>query len=394
MVLNQWRGWPARQRVRAVLVSVIALVVLVVLYEVRGALLPFALGLGLAYLALPLVDWLEGHAPALLHRTRLARPLAILVVYVLALGLIVAFFAYLVPVIIGQVEQLIAQREQILQALQTQLAALGAWYQATIPTQLQVAIESRLQGSGDALLKALQTGIVGGLVAVGNTVSLVLGYLAIPFWLIFVLYDAHEYRRTAHDLIPERIRPDVANVARILDDVLSGYLRGQIIVASITGALTAIALTIIGVEFAVLLGFLVAVLDLIPTFGPIIALVPVTLIAAMGRPIDALWAVVALVAVQQVENAIIGPRIVGESVQVRPAVLMLLLVIGNELAGVLGLVIIVPLAAMLRDVIRYIYIRTRADGPTPSESLDEVRRARRRRPTPPDDASAKSATET
>jgi predicted PurR-regulated permease PerM len=194
----------------------------------------------------------------------------------------------------------------------------------------------------------------------------------IPFWLFFVLHDARAYRRMVRSLIPESLRPDVINVARILDHVLSGYLRGQVIVASVTGVLTTIALTIIGVQFAVLLGFVVAVLDLIPTFGPIIALVPVTLIAAVGRPINALWAVVALVAVQQIENVLIGPRIVGESVRVRPAVLMLLLVIGNELGGVLGLVIIVPLAAVARDVIRYIYARTGADGLTPAESLAEV----------------------
>ncbi len=313
----------------------------------------------------------------------MARVLAIAVVYVLALGLIVAFFAYLVPVIISQVEALIAQREQIAQTLQTELAALRQWHLATVPPQVRTAIESRLQGAGDAALEALQTGIVGGLIAVGNTVSLALGYMAIPFWLIFVLHDAHAYRRMARDLAPESIRPDVASVARILDDVLSGYLRGQLIVAGIAGALTAIALSIIGVEFAILLGFLVAVLDLIPTFGPIIAMVPVTLIAAMGRPVNALWAVIALVAVQQAENIIIGPRVVGESVQVRPAVLMLLLVIGNELAGVLGLVTIVPLAAMLRDVIRYIYIRTGPDGTAPAEGLAAVREARRRRRSAP-----------
>ncbi|HOG48650.1 MAG TPA: AI-2E family transporter, partial [Anaerolineae bacterium] len=269
MIFNQWRGWPARQWARAALAGVVGLGVVAVLYRVRGALLPFALGLGLAYLALPAVDWLEDHAPRPLRRGTLARSLAIIVVYVVALGLTAAFFAYLVPVIIGQVEQLIAQREQIIGTVQTQLVALYEWYRATIPTQVQATVESRLQDAGDALLKALQSGIVGGLVAVGNTVSLVLGYLAIPFWLFFVLHDARDYRRAAHDLMPERIRPDIANVGRIIDNVLSGYLRGQLIVASVTGALTAIALSIIGVEFAVFLGFMVAVLDLIPSFGPV-----------------------------------------------------------------------------------------------------------------------------
>jgi len=369
MIVDQWRGWSPRQRARVVLVSVVAVVVLVTLYKARGALLPFVLGLGLAYLALPSVDWLEDHAPALLRRLKLARPLAIVVVYVAALGLIVGFFAYLVPVIIRQVEQLIAQRGQIIETVRVQFFALREWYLTTIPLQVQAAIEARLQDAGASLLKMLQSGIVGGLALVTNTVSLILGYLVIPFWLFFVLHDARAYRRMAYSLIPESLRPDVSNVARIVDHVLSGYLRGQLIVASATGLLTTIALTIIGVEFAVLLGFVVAVLDLIPTFGPIIALVPVTLIAAVGRPINALWAVIALIAVQQIENVLIGPRIVGESVRVPPALLMVLLVIGNQLGGVLGLVIIVPLAAVARDVIRYIYARTGADGLTPAESL-------------------------
>jgi predicted PurR-regulated permease PerM len=375
-VFVELRSWPPRRWARVALVATVIILGGLILYRVRGGLAPFVLGLLAAYIVLPLVDWLQARLPLFLHRVHAARFTAIVLVYIGALALLAGFFAFIVPLIIAQIEQLIANRGIIVTAIQLRLTALRAWYMTTLPLAVRTTIENQVRTASGSLLSALQQGIVGGLTAVRNLVSLLLGYLIIPFWLFFVLYDARGLKRGVVGAIPEGLRPDLLSLAQLWDDVLGAYLRGQLVVAGSVGIMTMLALGIIGVNFFVLLGILVGILDLVPTLGPILALIPVLTIAAIEQPIKALWALIALLAIQQVEGSIIGPRVVGQSVQVRPALIMLLLVIGNELAGILGLVVIVPLAAILRDTIHYLYLRTAPEGIDPQEALQRVRRRR------------------
>ncbi|MDI7275278.1 MAG: AI-2E family transporter, partial [Anaerolineae bacterium] len=162
------------------------------------------------------------------------------------------------------------------------------------------------------------------------------------------------------------------------DDVLGAYIRGQLVVAAVVGVLTTVSLFALGVDFAILLGFFAFVGDLIPTLGPILAAIPTVIIAALERPILGLWALLALIAVQQFESILIGPRVVGSIVRLTPAVIIVLLVIGGQLWGFIGLLIVVPLFALVRDLVRYVNWRTSAEAYSPEEALRRVREQRQR----------------
>jgi predicted PurR-regulated permease PerM len=378
-VLDAWRSWPGRQRLRFVFNGAVALLALFILYQARGALTPFIVGLVGAYLLVPGVNWVQRHLPRRLSARPAGRALAILLVYLVVLGLVVGFFALIVPVIVRQIEQLIANRERIVATILTWAADLRAWYFETFPEALRSAIEGQLRALGDQIVRALQQGIVGGIVVVRNVLALILGYLVVPVWLFFFLLYSRHYRSGLVDLIPESARPDVFSILRIADDVLGAYIRGQLVVAGIAGMLSTIVLSLLGVDFAILLGVLVFFGDLIPTVGPILAAIPTVIIAALERPILGLWALLGLMAVQQFESMLVGPRVVGTVVRLTPAVIIVLLVIGGQLWGFIGLLLVVPLFALTRDLVRYVNWRTTPEPHPPEDALRRVREQRQRR---------------
>ncbi len=375
-MLGWWRSLTTRKRVRAIVIGLSAVVVLWALLQAASALVPFLLGLLLAYLLYPLVQWLERHMPAFLRRGRVGRTLAIVVVYALGLGALVGFAIFVVPAIVDQFEELLNARLTIIERLTGQLRAVRDWYEVAFALQFRRFVADQLRNLSSRLTPAIQQGLVGGVRLVGNFFAVLAGFVIIPFRVFFVLLDAQRYQRTSAAAIPAGLRDDVLNLGRITDHVLRTYLAGQLIAAAITGALTGIGLALVGVNLAFLLGLLTAIGDLIPTLGPILAAIPTIIIAAIERPIQGLWALLILLGVQQLEQNTYGPRIVGSSVRLSPAVLIVLLVVGGVLWGFWGLVFIVPLAAVLRDMVRYVLIRTSSEQITAQAALAQLQHER------------------
>jgi predicted PurR-regulated permease PerM len=324
---------------------------------------------------MPAVDWLDRAFSRVLPDTA-ARVLAIVVVYLLGLAVVAASFLFFVPIVVDQVEQLLANREQIANSIQAQLAGLREFIMTGVPSVVRDFVLGQLQAFAERL-RIFSGGLVtGALASLGDILVTVFGFVIIPFWLIYVFYDAGKFGRGALGLVPEEARPDVVNVGRLFDDIVVAYVRGQLVVAAIVGSLTGFGLSLVGVNFAALLGLITAIGDLIPTLGPVLAAIPTFIIAALEQPILGLWAILILVGVQQLENVFIGPRVVGESVRLSPAVIIVLLVIAGQLFGLLGLLIVVPVTAYARDLVRYLLLRTGPEPVSPDGALYQVRKAR------------------
>ncbi len=378
-MLDRLGAWPLRLWARIALIATVAAVILYIVIAAWAVIVPFVLGLIIAWIVAPAVDWLERQLPHAWRRHGVARLIAIFTVYVVVLALVVAFFFYFVPRLVREAAALLARGPSILSSFQASLAGLQQWYVRTVPPQVRAVIERQLPSTPRQWLDLLRTNVLAGLLA-GFRISwaVVFGYLIVPFWLIYVIYDAERFRRAGLSLFPESSLPDVANVGRILGEVAGAYLRGQVFVAASIGFLTGLALYLLGVDFPVVLGIITAVFDLIPTFGPVIAAIPVLIVAAFQRPILALWALLAIIGVREFEDLFVGPRVVGASVRLRPAWIIVLLLIAGYLWGLLGLLLIVPVTAALRDVVRYLYLRTSPRDIAPDEALHLVHKAWRR----------------
>ena len=364
------------RRNRLILVLALAIIVLFFLWVARSALIPYIFALALAYLLLPVVNRLE----VILKRVsrgrsvRAARPVAILLTYVVVVGMLVLFFSLVVPVIVQQFEVLWSSRDQLAGQGQVLAANIVIWYQRTIPSDVQARLLELAQQTGGTVASGLQAGILRTLSFVTNTFGFVLGLIVIPFWLFYILYDQAKAMRGAFSLVPPRFRTDTLNLIRVVDDILSAYIRGQLLLCVFIGVMATVGLSLLGVRFPAVLGLVAGVFEILPFIGPIIGAVPAVIVATIQAPLLGLWTLLLFVGIQQLENLLLVPRISGKAVQLHPAVIMVVLVLGNQIAGFWGLVLAVPVTAIIRDVFKYLYLRFQDEPVSPRDAMARLGR--------------------
>jgi predicted PurR-regulated permease PerM len=372
VIVPPWLGSPA-QRYRALLVAALLALGLGLLVAAWTALVPFFLGMFLAYLLLPVVNFLDWRSPRFLRAKRWWRPLAIMIVYVVGVGLIAGVLSYFIPIVTRQAKVFaeIAPRH-IARIQQLYTRDIEAFFEQ-IPEPIRETVDDYLKRAAGNLTDSIQKGLGVTIRTVSQTVSFILGMVIVPFWLFYVLNDEAKVRRSFYGLIPEKAREDVRCIVGIVDDLLSAYLRGQLLLCVVVGIMVTIVLLILRIDLAVLLGTLAGVFELIPILGPYLGAVPAILMALLDRPVLAFWVAVSFAAIQQIENSFLVPRISGSAVRFHPALVMVIVVVGAEVAGLWGLVLAVPVAAVIRDVFQYLYLRTTERGATPQMALECLR---------------------
>ncbi|NJN15768.1 MAG: AI-2E family transporter [Oscillochloris sp.] len=349
------------------------------LWSARSALTPFLVGVILAYLLLPLVNRFDRSMP---------RWAAILSVYVLGIVVVTLFFSFLLPPLIDQVNQLIRSTPSIdqLQLWADQLIDEYEQLLATLPPaieeQVRAGISSALSQGLDTIrsnlvdyVRGLGTFLVNSVLSVVNTVTFLLGFFLIPFWLFYVLMDHQNGIETIDKLIYHRLRADFWALMTIIDKVFSGYLRGQLILGTAVGTAAGGGLLILSmfgleVDYILLLAVIAGITELVPVIGPILGAIPAVILGFIDSPTTGIAVLILYILIQQLENNFLVPRIVGESVGIHPAVLMVLLVVCAQVFGLLGAILSAPLGAVSRDVLAYLFGRL-SDPPRPAGLLPD-----------------------
>jgi predicted PurR-regulated permease PerM len=174
-----------------------------------------------------------------------------------------------------------------------------------------------------------------------------------------------------YSIWPEELQTDVRNVVSIADRVLAAYIRGQLLLGFVVGIVTFIGLYFLDVQYAVPLAVLAGIFEMVPILGPWIS-GTVGVIVVLATDPGKVWVVVLLfVAIQQLENTFLVPKIQGDAVDLNPAIIMILLVVAGAVFGLIGVIVVVPVAAIIRDVFVYVYGRlteesARAEAGDPS----------------------------
>lgn len=368
-------AWLKKPRLQ-IFIAVAALV-LFLFWQARGALTPFVIGLVVAYLILPIVNLFEWLFATLFRRlvprvknpNKIARPFAILAANLLILMMLMGFISTIVPPIAAQIRSLVENADDLyLQGSQLVNDGLAQYQQ--IPPEIRQQIEAELaKFNPQTVINPIVSTVGNALATITNTISFVLSLVVIPFWLFFVLNDDSSVLNGTIDVIPHDLRPDIEAVRIILDRILSAYIRGQLIVASLLGIVVTVGLTFLGVQYSLLLGLLAALFAFIPVAGAILGAIPAVVVAFIQEPQLALYVIILITVYQQIDNSFISPRIMGEAVALHPALIMVVVVVGSSLLGALGALIAVPASAMLRDVAQYFYIRAGENSPGPEAAL-------------------------
>jgi predicted PurR-regulated permease PerM len=347
------------RRIRYGMVALAVVVIAWLLWQARGALIPFLVGGVLALLLSPLVERLARVFPFYSTRRELARTLAIFEVYLLGATLLVWAGALIVPALVDETTRLVNDIPRFAEEAQARLDQWNRLYRDRVPPQVQQRIDQQAARLGEELGTLGREALNRSLGVITSTFSVVLGYIVIPFWLFYVLKDRHKIAPTIRAWFPPTLREDVDECLRIVQRVLGSYVRVQLTLGVYIGAITTAGLFLMGIEFYVVLGLIAGITELIPVLGPILGAIPAIIVTLATDPGKTIWVILFYFAVQQTENAILVPRMHANAVQMHPALIIVLLVVAQQVGGFMGMLVAVPLAAVSKDLFKYIYHRLR-----------------------------------
>lgn len=357
-------------------------IVLTVLQQVHLVACITAVATLLAYVLAPTVNHL--------HRRRgLNRILSISIVYGILLLGFVGSVAFIYPHLKNQYESLSQAITGFATNAPLECSELAARIEKITPPQLKptlapylaelsqnspsvVKLQADIQERIPVLLGGTFSGVFTGVkAAAGALTALVL----VPLFTFYILMDSEIYYYGFLRMIPQRWKSDATSLMNDIDEVLGRYIRGQLIVCGTIGASIAVALNLVGLEYATLIGVFAGIVDIIPYLGVAIGMIPAFLVAWVNHSfLFAVFVVVVMEVVHWTEGHVIVPAVIGHSVGLPPLVVMIALGAGAELGGVFGMVFAIPVAAIIR-VLCVFYIRklehpySTIDGPV-AEPLD------------------------
>jgi predicted PurR-regulated permease PerM len=328
------------------------------LWLFNGVIMPFAAAFVIAYLMDPLADYLQRHG-----MNRLAATLFILLAIVFVLALILVL---VVPVLAHQSVAFIQALPGLLNKLQSLISGvvgkLNAQYAEPILRKLgyhSVSVPDMRASVGDIAGQAAGwfVGVLNSLVAHGAAlISLMSLVIVTPVVAFYMLLDYHRMIAAVDDLIPPRYRGIVHQLAHQIDRTMSGFLRGQSLVCLFLGLWYGLLLSLVGLNFGLLIGITAGFLSFIPYVGSMTALVAAAIISIVqGWPHWTLFAEAMGVVVvgQFLEGNVIPPKLVGDNVGLHPVWLMFALLAFGTLFGFTGLIIAVPVAAATGVIMRF-----------------------------------------
>lgn len=294
------------------------------------------------YLLNPIVDWLE--------RKRFSRNTAIAFMFSILILLIIGGMNFIVPIIRDQLESLIESWPTYWNNLMMQLDSLLNTQAFTdFMDQLgETTILETLTNQTSQVVNATM-GSIGSLI--GTVTQIFITLFTMPFVLYYLLRDGKKIPPFVTKYIPIQARPKVNELFTAINRQVSFYVRGQLIVAISVGIIFWIGFTIVGLDFALTLGIFAGFLNLIPYLGSFVASIPALIIAVVHSPFM-LAKVLMVFAVEQIlENRIISPQIIGNTLKIHPVNIIFLLLIGGRLFGVMGVVFGIPGYAIIKIIV-------------------------------------------
>ena len=363
------------RRWRIVLWLTMVALVLYVASKALGALIPFAVGGVLAYALSPLVDRLAAVVPARSHRGDVyRRGFAVVLIYVaIASGLFLAG-SRLIPLAVDQISQFADTLPETVDAAREQTNEWLEQYRSRVPEDLQERVDLAIEDASDAAVDTVASMTRRSVSILTGTLSLVVGFAVVPFWMFYAMRDRHFVRRNFLAALPDALRDDAINLIHLGDQLLGRYIRAQLFLGLLVGTAVGTALTLMDVQLSLALGVFAGVTELIPIVGPWIGAIPGLIIVAATDPDKFIWVALVYLAVQQVENVLLVPRIQGDALQMHPAMILILLAVGGAAFGFVGLLVVVPLSALLREVFWYVDRRLRGELPEQALAASHVGR--------------------
>jgi len=321
---------------------------LFLLYVLSPILTPFFIAAFLAYLGDPLVN--------VLRRLRLSRTWAALIVFLLLMTLILGMLLFFIPLLTRQVTLLINRIPVVVDWLQQSLLPwLNSEFNLNLSfdlVDLKKVLAQHWQQASNIAAEVWKIFSQSGLVILGWFAKLLL----IPVVTFYLLRDWDQVLLGLRELLPRRIEPLVVHLTRECNGVLGAFLRGQLLVMLVQAVVYSVGLMLVGLDLALLLGSIAGLVGIVPYLGVIIGIFSAGIAAVIQFHdwIHVIYVIIVFLVAHVIENFILTPWLVGDRIGLHPVAVIFAVLVGGHLFGVMGVLLALPVAAVIMVLIRHL----------------------------------------
>ncbi len=308
---------------------------------------PFIIAIVIAYLIYPLVIRFE--------RKGLKRSIAIIIIYIFLALVLVFFGIYIMPYIFSNAKELFNTLPHITNNYQELFNSfISKLRSSNWSPEIKKLIFSEIGHGSEFIQNYTANAMKKSLTLVASSLLILFDIILSMIIAYYFLKDIEGIKRSALMLAPKRMRNDLINIGREINNIVTHFIQGQLLTAIIVGILETIGLLIVHVKYPFVLGIVGGIANIIPFFGPILGAVPAIAIALLESPTKALLAALVFIIVQQIDNAFISPKIIEGKLGLHPITTIIAVLIGGQFFGIIGMIIGVPVTAILKVAVKRI----------------------------------------
>lgn len=307
---------------------------------------PFLLAGVLFYLFRPIISLLE--------KVKVPRKLGILLLYLMFIGLFIGFIMLIGPIIQRQFVNLVENVPEMIKVIKQGIAYWESNQQA-IPDFVKEGVDYAGKWLQDNILSA--SSMIGSFIGsfIGGLVGFIVSLAIVPFILFYMLSDRDKFAPNVTKFFPKSKTNEIKAVLSDMDKAIGSYIQGQLIVSSFIGVVLLIGYLIIGLDYSLLLALFGMVTNVIPFIGPFLAVIPAIIVALFQDPIMIIYVSIIMLIAQQAESNLISPTVMGRALNIHPLTIILLILVGGNLAGLLGMILIIPTYAVGKVFVKHSY---------------------------------------
>lgn len=324
----------------------LGIIAVILAFYLLPLFLPLLLGLIFSYLLEPVIVRFE--------KRLVPRHMSIIILFLMVVTSIALIGFYLVPALSEQAIELSRVLPQRFFQLKERFLSLAMKISGGKGAQLIEAFFQDLSQRTEEFAVTLGAYVVASVPKVLQSLFIFFFSLVLAYYF---LSDRKQLSRSLYSFFPPEKEKLISGILQEVNGSLGGYLRGLILVAFLVGLLAFVAMLILKVPYALLIGSIVGFTNLIPYFGPFIGAIPGTILAFLSSPTQGLWAIFAFILIQQIDNVVLTPKIVGDHAGLHPITVILAVLAGEKLWGLGGMIIAVPLVAVIKSTLQSIYKR-------------------------------------
>ncbi|MBW7453574.1 AI-2E family transporter [Paenibacillus sepulcri] len=307
----------------------------------KAVLAPFLIAMIVSYVLNPIVN--------LLNERKVPRTMAVLLIYAVFCASLTVVLINAIPMFLEQLQELNQHMPDLTMRAQSLVNDLNNT--SFLPESIRSGINNSLykleKQSSDAIFDFVNN--------IGAMLNVIFIAFIIPFLAFYIMKDFNVFERTVLTYVPRTHRNHAVRLIKDIDNALGSYIRGQFLVCLIVGILAYIGYWIIGMPYPLLLASVVAITNIIPYLGPFFGAAPALVMASTISMKMVLMVVIVNTACQILESNVVSPQVVGRTLHMHPLSIIFALLVGGELAGMVGMILAVPIFAALKVVVQHIF---------------------------------------